>query len=214
MKLWVSLLLFNFLLFLLWIVHLYDVPVLTALNVGRDHQLDNFFRFITNTAPTATYTITFLLFFLGVFRHDKWRRHRAIYILLCVLTSLVIEMILKYSIDRVRPYYTYSFIQKITSGGGPSFPSGHTTDAFSLALALSIAYRNKFLAFAVFAWACLVGYSRMCLGVHYPSDVFGAMIVAYVSCTFYYWIYLRKGEDNLELYRRNHNLTTTSEPER
>lgn len=205
MKIWTCLLLFIFLLLLLWIVHLYDVPLLIEFNVNRDHLFDNFFRFITNTAPTATYTVTFLLFFIGIFSHDKWRRHRVIYILLCVLTSLVIEMILKYSIGRVRPYYTYSFIQKITSGGGPSFPSGHTTDVFSLALSLSIAYRNKFLIVGVFLWACLVGYSRMFLGVHYPSDVLGGMVVAYVSCTFYYWIYLKRTANNPELYGRKNN---------
>ncbi|MGN6801576.1 MAG: phosphatase PAP2 family protein [Ginsengibacter sp.] len=205
MKLWGSLLLFIFLLLLLWIVHLYDLPLLTAINVNRNHLFDNFFRFITNTAPTATYTITFLLFFVGIFQKDKlWRQH-AIYILLCVLTSLVIEMILKYSINRVRPYYTYSFIQKITPGGGPSFPSGHTTDVFSLAIALSIAYRNKFLTICVFLWACLTGYSRMFLGVHYPSDVFGGIVVAYVSCTLYYWVYLKRSANNPELYGNNNS---------
>ena len=70
-------------------------------------------------------------------------------------------------------------MKKMTSGGSPSFPSGHTSDAFSLATALSIVYPKWYVVVPAYAWAVTVGYSRMALGVHYPGDVLaGALIGA------------------------------------
>ena len=50
-----------------------------------------------------------------------------------------------------------------------SFPSGHTAAAFVMAMVLSAAYPS--VTAAVFAWAALIGYSRVALGVHYPGDI-------------------------------------------
>ncbi len=57
-----------------------------------------------------------------------------------------------------------------------SFPSGHTTVAFSTATTLAINYRKWYVIVPAYAWAGAIGYSRMRLGVHYPSDVLAGAV--------------------------------------
>jgi undecaprenyl-diphosphatase len=56
-----------------------------------------------------------------------------------------------------------------------SFPSGHTSAAFLMAGLLSALLPA--LAVPLFAWASAVGASRVCLSVHYPSDVFAGALL-------------------------------------
>jgi len=84
---------------------------------------------------------------------------------------------LKYSIDRERPFNTYAFINPLDNVTSPSLPSGHTSNAFALATSLSMAYPRWYVIAPAFAYAATVSYSRMHLGVHYPSDILlGAVI--------------------------------------
>ena len=87
---------------------------------------------------------------------------------------------LKYTINRERPYDKYPLlINPYTIETDKSFPSGHTSTAFSVATSLSIQYKKWYLVVPAYAWASSVGYSRLYLGEHYPSDVLaGAAIGA------------------------------------
>lgn len=78
---------------------------------------------------------------------------------------------LKDIIKRGRPHTEYSDIIQRHKPSTYSFPSGHTTAAFASATALTLSYREWYVAVPAYAYAGLVGYSRMRLGVHYPSDV-------------------------------------------
>jgi membrane-associated phospholipid phosphatase len=59
----------------------------------------------------------------------------------------------------------------LTSEKGLSFPSQHTSFAFATATALSLQYRKWWVVVPAYTWAAMVGYSRLYLGQHYPSDV-------------------------------------------
>ena len=101
---------------------------------------------------------------------------------LCVGVGLGLSvglcMSMKYIIDRPRPYETFpDYIHNITTEGSPSFPSGHTTIAFSIATSLTLAYPKWYVAVPSFLWASSVGYSRMNLGVHYPTDVLAGAVL-------------------------------------
>lgn len=54
---------------------------------------------------------------------------------------------------------------------GHSFPSGHTALAFSAATTISLQYHKWYITAPAYLWASSVGYSRMFLGKHYPTDV-------------------------------------------
>jgi membrane-associated phospholipid phosphatase len=104
-------------------------------------------------------------------------RKNALYITESIFLSAVTTMILKNTIRRPRPFTADSLITKAGSGGGYSFPSGHTSQAFSVATSLIIAYPKWYVAVPAYLWAGSVSFSRMYLGVHYPTDIIAGAIV-------------------------------------
>jgi undecaprenyl-diphosphatase len=107
----------------------------------------------------------------SAFKHNGWQTVAG----LALTTGITYG--LKYSIQRPRPYDTYPDIIAHNMEDSYSMPSGHTSIAFSLATSMSLQYKRWYIAAPAFAYAGLVGYSRMYLGVHYPSDVLvGALV--------------------------------------
>ena len=108
----------------------------------------------------------------------------AIYIGTTVVEAVGITYGLKYTFDRRRPYVKYpQLVHPIEPEDSPSFPSGHTAAAFSLATSLSITYPKWYVIAPSALWACGVGFARMNQGVHYPSDVLTGAAIG-VGCAF------------------------------
>jgi undecaprenyl-diphosphatase len=71
-------------------------------------------------------------------------------------------------------------MQWVTQGPRPGFPSMHAATAF--AIAGTLALRGHWsMTCAAFLWAAMVAWSRVCLGLHFPSDV-GAGILTGLAC--------------------------------
>ena len=124
---------------------------------------------------------------MGVYaliQKDKPLLKDAVYIGTSVIEAVGITYAMKYSIDRQRPYEKHpELITPIEAEDSPSFPSGHTAAAFSLATSLSITYPKWYVIAPSAVWACGVGFARINQGVHYPSDVLTGAAIG-VGCAF------------------------------
>lgn len=148
-----------------------DIEILREINLNRNKSLDGTFIAITNSTALISYGVPIGMLGIGLINGDSTLIHNAIVIGASAVSSAIITTIIKKSVNRPRPFITYPDIEKLTGGGSPSFPSGHTSDAFSFATSLSIEYPKWYVIVPSYTWASAVAYSRMDLGVHYPSDI-------------------------------------------
>jgi membrane-associated phospholipid phosphatase len=154
-----------------------DIDLLKQINVDRNRSLDGTFKVITNSAAPFSVAVPVILCGIGLINHDSATIRKSLTIGSSIAVTVILTTVAKYAFNRQRPFSTYSFIEKETSGGSPSFPSGHTSEAFSLATSVSLNYPKWYVIGPSFLWAGAVGYSRMDLGVHYPSDVLAGAIL-------------------------------------
>ncbi|MES2140532.1 MAG: phosphatase PAP2 family protein [Bacteroidota bacterium] len=172
-----------------------DIDILKSINLNRNKKLDNAFIVLSNSVVPVSIALPLGVIGAGFIKHDSSLKNKGIVIGASLALAAGITTGLKYSVNRTRPFVTYPAIDKVMNAGSPSFPSGHTSDAFATATSLSLAFPKWYVITPSFVWACSVGYSRMDLGVHYPSDVLaGAVIGAGTSYLCYKankWLYER-----------------------
>ena len=153
-----------------------EIQILRSINSPGTHG-DNFFKFMSNSNNEVILGVPLTMGIVGLVNNDDQMFRNACVIVAADAINLGFTYALKYSINRVRPFNAYPDIIKKSDGGGPSFPSGHTSGAFATATALSLEYPKWYIIVPSYLWAGTIGYSRLHLGVHYPSDVLGGMIV-------------------------------------
>ena len=110
---------------------------------------------------------------------------------LAVSISDFLGATLKELIARDRPCHVLSHIKDIANCSNSfSFPSNHAVNSFTFATIVSLAYKN--LTFLLYVSALLIGYSRIYLGVHYPTDVLsGALLGILIGFLGYKYFYLK-----------------------
>lgn len=153
------------------------------LNGDGGQSADFFFKWITYAGDGALWFGW--LIFLALTRKWKWLPLLISAVLLTTLfTQLSKKLILP---NELRP--TAAIAQKelihvvdgVTIHGHNSFPSGHTTTAFSLALLIVLLVPGRFVIFPAIAVAALAGYSRVYLAQHFPLDVAAGIVAAVLS---------------------------------
>lgn len=155
----------------------FDIDLLRKINLERNTALDPTFKLITNSVGPLGIGTPLLVTSIGLIEHDQTLKNKGYYIGASLLSSALISTTLKYTIDRDRPFVTYPDIQKLSAAGSPSFPSGHTSEAFATATSLSMAFPKWYVIAPAYVWASAAAYSRMHLGVHYPTDVLAGAII-------------------------------------
>lgn len=118
----------------------------------------------------------------------KTRTYGIAVILALFLDVVITNGILKLLIARPRPFLTHAdIIPLIKPPGGFSFPSGHSASSFAVSFVL---YKllPKRVGIPAVVLAVLIGFSRMYLGVHYPSDVLAGLVVGYGIARFVVWV--------------------------
>lgn len=163
-----------------------DIDILQKINVNRNTEFDPAFKTITNTAVPLSIATPVMMYTIGLIQKDSLIKQKALFIGETFLASAFITIASKSIIKRDRPYVTHPSIQPLSVEGSYSMPSAHTSSAFATATSLSMAYPKWYVVVPSFVWASSVGYSRMHLGVHYPSDVFVGALVGSGSAVLMY----------------------------
>ena len=102
--------------------------------------------------------------------------------LVILLTDQLNSAVLKDLFQRARPCHVIDGVRAVAQvhllvdcGGGYSFPSSHAANNFAAAFLLSHFYRRWWVTF--YGFAAAVAFSRISVGVHYPSDILGGAVV-------------------------------------
>ena len=176
-----------------------DIDILR--NINNNTSTVEFSKVISNTTTEVSIGIPVIMGAVALIEKDDDMLKSALYIGVSVGVGGVLTQVLKYSINRPRPYATYKDLTPYAFETSLSFPSGHTSLAFSTATALCLKYPKWYIIAPSMLWACSVGYSRMNLGVHYPSDVLAGAIVGAGSAWATYqvnnWFWKKNGNRKL-----------------
>lgn len=114
----------------------------------------------------------------------KKYRKTGIMVLAALLVMLVVNnIVLKNLIARPRPCWTYpEMVQLVHNPSSYSFPSGHTTSAF--AVAFTVFSQHKKLGKVIIVMAAIMAFTRLYVFVHFPTDIYGGILVAAAITTF------------------------------
>ncbi len=135
--------------------------------------LDYFFPYITHLGTAGS----FWILLTAVLMCFKKTRRAAVCSAIALLGSLILNnMILKPLVGRVRPYEVIEGLKLIGKRAtDPSFPSGHTAASIASAVALCRFLKKRY-SIPLLALALLIGFSRLYIGIHYPTDVLAGLL--------------------------------------
>jgi len=129
---------------------------------------------------TKSWVWTPLFIGWGYFLHrthgKKFIRWVVFTLLVVGLTDFICSQGLKPWVRRLRPSHEpsvrpYLHLVRGYAGGPYGFPSNHAANSAAMALAISLALRQGLIILIAISWAALHSYTRLYLGVHYPSDI-------------------------------------------
>lgn len=132
----------------------------------------------------ATYlAVAFML--LGIVFRSRLRKILIDALLAGLAARFIIVPIIRLFYHRPRPFIALHDVNKLIVDNDYSFPSGHASFFFAIAVVLFV--YDKRLGVAFFILGTLISVSRVAAGVHYPSDIVGGLIVGSLVA----WLALR-----------------------
>lgn len=172
----------SFLIFAFVIFHCsaqtWDINLLKKVNGIDNSFVRGFSKGISKSEPFVALGVPCVMGVYALIDHNKQLLSDAFFVGTAVGEALFISYSMKLLTDRERPFSKYpNEINNREDVLSSSFPSAHVSSAFSLATSLSIRYPKWYVILPTYAWACSVGFSRMNIGVHYPSDVLAGAVI-------------------------------------
>jgi undecaprenyl-diphosphatase len=154
-----------------------DDQILIDLSKTRTPEKTGFFMFLSKNNDLVNVGVPVGLFAAGVIGKDKEMRQNALYVVSSSAVNALVTMLIKKAVKRPRPFLANIKINAVYQPSHYSFPSGHTSTSFTTATALSQAYPKWYVIAPAYLWAGSVSFSRLYLGVHYPTDVAAGAIL-------------------------------------
>lgn len=160
-------------------------------NTSSFHTFNSVFT--SNVTIAGTILVPASLYVAGLARKDAKMQRTALLAGEAVADAEILNEVLKVATQRTRPSsfmahgnFSDSWFERGTfSGTGGSFPSGHTIAAFSVATVVARRYGNhRWVPYAAYGAAALVGFSRLSLSAHFASDVFVGGVLGYSISRF------------------------------
>lgn len=163
----------------------FEISILLWIQENLRGAMDSFWIFITSLANKG---IFWILVGVALLLFKKTRQTGITLLIALIINHVMTNMILKDLFARPRPYVAspelVTLIEKLSSY---SFPSGHTSVSFSGALVLQRMMPKKVWIPALIL-ACMIGFSRMYVGVHFPTDVLGGVVIGIIASTAAYYL--------------------------
>jgi len=160
-------------------IQAWDNRILTKLSQKHTKSLNRIMVFVTKTGNNGyvwfALTIPLLIF-------NRFRLVGYTTILSMLISGLSGEITIKHIVGRVRPCNKdFGKDLLIKHPAHYSFPSGHTSASFAVTMVMF--FMMPVLFVPVLVYACLMGFSRMYLLVHYPTDVIAGMVLGIICGT-------------------------------
>ena len=162
-----------------------DADALLAVNGLHDLFQDAFWWMVT--AKWSSLLLVLALMWLLLHQN---RRHVALVLAMLALAVLLADQVssglIKHLVERLRPTHDPSLESMVHvvngyRGGLYGFVSSHAANSFAVATLLSFIMRHRLVTLSLFTWSWLQCYSRMYLGVHYPGDILGGIVVGMLA---------------------------------
>lgn len=128
---------------------------------------------------------------------DSVRRQTALVLLLALICGVVASYVIGLGFYRPRPFLAGLGEALMSHRPSASFPSNHAL-IFSAYASTLILLRHYWLGITIFIVGLIVGVARIYLGVHYPGDILGGLLLGTVAAMASLWIWARWG---YQLYR-------------
>jgi len=138
----------------------------------------------------------YIILIYVIIKREKYKAVLSIgiIILLVVITDFTSVYLFKELIQRLRPCHDPELINNIhlvgnSCGGKYGFVSSHAANHFALAVFLSRFFQNRRFSIFIYLWAVIIAYSRIYIGVHYPGDIIGGIILGTITGILFWKTY-------------------------